>query len=248
MLKLFGTVAGAAIALLTVQTAQAQDAKAIVAKTNAAYHNLKTIKVSLQTTMTMDKQSSNVTTEGQFIPGQKANLVVTPKTPGKPMMRNKEGKLVPTPTGKQGAMVVDDGRASYMMDVGTNQYVKQPHNPNIFSIMGMKYGLPFGGMDPNAAYYKLLADANISGVPCFTLQLTPPSKEVTTTVLIYVDKATYRVKEAKITQSNGKQTMTAQTLVKSETVNAPIANSVFTFAPPKGAQEIKPPPPSPTGK
>ena len=178
MLKLFGTVAGAAIALLAVQTTRAQDVKAIVAKTNAAYHNLKTIKVSLQTTMTVDKQSSNVTTEGMFIPGQKANLVVTPKTPGKPMMRNKDGKLVPTPTGKQGAMVVDDGRASYMMDVGTNQYVKQPHNPNIFSIMGMKYGLPFGGMDPKAAVLQIAGGRQLSaGLPAITLELAPPSKE-----------------------------------------------------------------------
>lgn len=247
MLKSFGM--GAALVLLTVHTAQAQDVKTIVAKTNAVYHNMKSIKVSLQTTMTMDKKAGTaVETEGQFIPGKKANILVTPKTSGKPMMRTSDGKLVPTPTGKQGALVVDNGQASYMMDVGTNQYMKQPHNPNILPIMGMKYGLPFGGMDPKALNYKLLPDAAISGVPCYTLQLTPPSKDVTTTVLIYVDKATYHVKEAKITQSNGKQTITAQTLVKSETVNAPISDSVFTFTPPKGAQEMKPPAQQPKGK
>ena len=50
MQKSFGAVASAAFALLAVQTAQAQDVKAIVAKTNAVYHNLKSLKVSLQTT------------------------------------------------------------------------------------------------------------------------------------------------------------------------------------------------------
>ena len=245
MQKPFGAVASAAFALLTVQTAQAQDIKTIVAKTNAVYHNMKSLKVSLQTTMTMaGKGSTGVETSGQFIPGKKANILVVPKA-GSAMPKPPAGKSMPK---QQGALVVDDGQISYMMDVASKQYFKQKHNPNMLPIMGMKYGLPFGGMDPKAQYYKLLAPATVSGVSCYTLELAPPSKNVTTTVLIYINKATYHVKQAKITQSDGKQSMTAETLVKSETVNAPIPDSVFTFTPPKGAQEMKiptqPPPPA----
>ena len=240
MQKLFGAVASAAFALLTVHTAQAQDVKTIVAKTNAVYKNMKSLKVSLQTTMTMDKKgSTGVQTDGQFIPGKKAHIMVVPipnSTFPKPAPTKNAAK-------KQGALVVDDGQTSYMMDVATYQYFKQPHNPNMLPIMGLKYGLPFGGMDPKAEYYKLLAPATIGGVPCYTLQLAPPSKNVTTTVLIYIDKANYHVKQAKITQSDGTRSMSAQTVVKSETVNASIADSVFTFTPPKGAQEMKPPAP-----
>ena len=224
MLKLFGAAAGAACVLLTAQTAQAQDVKTIIAKTNAVYRNMKTLKVSLQTTVTVDKQPpTGVQTDGQFIAGQKAHIVVVPQV--------KSGAAAAV--GKQGAQVVDDGRISYMMDIATNKYMKQPHNPNMLPIMGLQYGLPFGGMNPKATYYTLLAPASVGGAACYTLQLAPPVQSGSTVVVIYIDKATYHVKQARLTQSNGKSTRVIQTLVKSEAVNAPLSNSAFIFTPPE---------------
>ncbi len=229
MLKLFGAAAGAACVLLTAQTAQAQDVKTIIAKTNAVYHNMKTLKVSLQTTVTIDNQPpTGVQTDGQFIAGQKAHIVVTP--------REKTGA-----GGKQGAQVVDDGQISYMLDLASSKYFKQPHNPNLLPIMGLQYGLPFGGMNPKATYYTLLAPASVGGAACYTLQLAPPVQNGSTVVVIYIDKATHHVKQARVTQSNGKSTRVIQTLVKSEAVNAPLPASAFIFSPPKGAQEVQAP-------
>jgi outer membrane lipoprotein-sorting protein len=213
-----------------VSAAQAQDAKTVITKTNAVYKNLKSLQASFETSITAAGKGNGIMqTDIKVIPGQKANINVHPIGKG--------SGVVGTQLAGGTMHIVDDGSATYMYIAQKNQYMKGPHNPNAFQGVTAQYGLPYAGMTVSPSEYKLLAPSTVDGKPVFVLEYIPAKAAGKIKIDIAIDKATYRIKQSKIIQPSG----SLSTLVKNEVLNAPLSASLFTFTPPKGATEFKPP-------
>jgi outer membrane lipoprotein-sorting protein len=217
--------------------ARAQDVKAVIAKTNAVYKNAKTLQATYETHITAGPQGSATTKiSAKVINGKKTRIDIQPDGKGVGAMGKSRGSI--------SLLIVDNGVTAYMYLTAKNQYGKQPHNPSIFQDVMGGNGMPYGGMDASKQY-KLLAPTSLDGSKVYVLEFTPEQPPVasgapenSTIIDIYIDQATYRIKQSKVTRKSGKMTGMMTTTVKSETLDSPIPDSVFTFTPPKGAKEI----------
>lgn len=223
---------------LTACKAQSQDVKTVIAKTNAVYKNARTLQANYETNIVAGDQGSATTKiTAKVINGKKTRIDIHPVGNGVGAMGKSRAST--------SLLIVDNGVTAYMYLPTKNQYGKQPHSPSIFqNVMGGN-GLPYGGMDASKQY-KLLAPTSIDGSKVFVLEFTPEQPPVptgapenSTVIDIYIDQATYHIKQSKITRKSGKMTGVMTTMVKSEALDSPIPDSVFVFTPPKGAKEIQ---------
>ena len=242
MQKLSGLIVSAGGLLLLnsflAGAAQAQDAKAVVDKTNAVYKGMKTLQATFETSMiAAGKGNATVQTEVKVVAGQKANINIHPVGKG-------SGAMGTQLTGMN-MRIVDDGASSYMYMSKGNQFMKQKHSPLIFQSVVSGYGLPYSGMNPSTGAYKLLAPSSVDGKPVYVLEYTPPKSNGSTKIDLLIDKATYHIKQSKITQASAQASGSVTTVVKNEILNAPIPANTFVFTPPSGAKEMKMPTGSP---
>ncbi len=205
-------------------------ADAIIKKAQAAMNNVNSYQAvwEMQTSM-----------------GPQGSMSMTMTMKSKP----KEGKFIikiapaGKPTGQMamaGAMMnmemVDDGKTMYMYMPVMGGYRKGPHTPN----MNMKPGDMALRMAKNASFtYKGVS--NVGGRPAYVLKVVPKNLPagVTADTLLYIDRATNRIRKSTSTQSRGPQKVSTVMLVKSDAVNGPIPDSAFKFVPPPGAKEIQ---------
>jgi len=221
----------------STNSARAQDVKTVIAKTNAVYKNAKTLQATYETYVTAtNKGSATTKISAKVINGKKTRIDIQPDGKGVGEMGKSRGSI--------SLLIVDNGVTAYMYVTAKNQYGKQPHSPSIFQDVMGGNGMPYGGMNASKQY-KLLAPTSLDGSNVYILEFTPEqppapagAPESSTVIDIYIDQATYRIKQSKITHKMGKGTVVMTTTVKSETLDSPIPDSVFTFTPPKGAKEI----------
>ena len=237
MQKLFGTVAALGVlASLSTQTAQAQDVKAVIAKTQDVYKHMKTLQASFETDLEQGAQKAKITTQVSILAGQKASFNV-----------HQQASAAAGGAARTGDQrVVDDGVNYYAYISQLNQYIKRPHNPQaILQQVSTLYGLPF--LSTSEMTPKLLPPAKVDGKSAYIIEVTSAKPQGKGKILITIDQATYHVRQTKLFLVNPKGNGTVTTTVKSETFNAPISPAVFVFTPPKGAKEFVPPPPGAGG-
>jgi outer membrane lipoprotein-sorting protein len=214
-----------AFTLLVLPPAGAQDARAIVQKMVAAYNGAKTYQATYAMQMSMGQGTMTTITDVKKASGK---VSVHSTSQGAPGM----------PAGGMNSVMIDDGQYQYVYVPAKNQYVKRPHTDK-GGMLGMASLTP-GDMAKEVArdtttVYKLLAPSTMDGKAVYVIESTNP-KQPAMRNLLYVDKATYRLKQVKLT---GAQGMSIVLNIKNEKINAPIPDSAFVFTPPKGATEAK---------
>ncbi len=139
--------------------------------------------------------------------------------------------------------IVDDGKTTYVYHPAMKQYQKMPHGAGRQGMMSLDpKNIPAN--NPNMTY-TMLPQERVGGRPVYVVQMTQknaPAGRPGQKILLYVDQGTYRVKQVKISGPNpmaAGSTVNIVSVIQSDTVNAPIPASVFTFKPPAGATEMK---------
>lgn len=230
MLKTFGLSTGLGLAaLLSLQNAQAQDVKTVVAKTHAVYQQMKTLQTTYVTELAQGPQKATRETEVKIVAGQKASINVHQQVSGVVGAQKSSDQRI-----------VDDGANIYAYIPQQNQYIKRPHNPNaILQQISLLYGLPY--LTAKGTTAKLLPSVKMDGKSAYVLQITDDKAPDKGKILITIDQATYHIKRNQ-TIIAGAKGGSATITVKSEIFNAPISPAAFIFTPPKGAKEFVPPP------
>jgi len=203
----------------------AQDAKAIIAKSIAAYSNLKTYQADL----TMEQTG----------PQGKSKTTIALKKSGEKMF-SKITTSAPTQMGKNITSVTDGKTITlYMGDM--KQYMKMPVSPMTKQMMN-------DAIMPNSIMKKVaqegtvkkLADGNMNGKPTFVLESSDSKQPNSPKTRLYIDKATSRLVKiegtAPAANPMGGGSMTL--LFRNEKINAAIPASAFVFTPPKGAKAM----------
>ena len=237
MQKIPGLAVGLSVlALLPLQNARAQDVKAVVAKTDAVYQNMKTLQATFDMNVAMGAQRGLIQTNVKILAGQKASVITH--------AQGTNGAGGASKSSSQS--VVDDGVNLYLYVPQLNQYMKHPHNPNALlqQVAGM-YGLPY--LSSKNATLKLLPSVKMDGKPAYVVEVTPNQGPTKGSILITIDQATYHVKQNKMIVTSGANKGSVTTTIKNEIINAPLPPAAFVFTPPKGAKEIVPPPPGAGG-
>jgi outer membrane lipoprotein-sorting protein len=225
---------GAAL-LLSAPATASPDAKTIIGKAKAAMKNAKTYQATLVTSMDMGQMGSmSISTQVKSIAGKKTLVKTTPI--GKPT-----GMMAMAGPAASEMQIVDDGKFTWFYFKGMNAYSKRPSQKRSTNI-GMTEMVPDGT-------YKLLSPTKVGGHPVFAIQVIPAKHQRMTgndqKIVIYIDQATYRLKQVKVTGSTPAgpnqpaQKMAVVITVKDEKINAPIPESAFKFTPPPGAKEMQ---------
>ena len=125
-------------------------------------------------------------------------------------------------------------------------YSKGPIQPQMFNPGNMAFQ-----QAKNAANFKYVKTQSLNGKPAHVIQVIPDPKMTRgakMNMLMFIDTATNRFKQMTMKMNglggpnappNTPQSMDMKMVVKSETVNAPISDSVFHFVPPPGAKLLK---------
>jgi outer membrane lipoprotein-sorting protein len=218
-------VAVSAFTLLVPPSAGAQDARAIVQKMVDAYSGAKTYQATYATQMAMGQGTMTTNTDVKKSNGK---VSVHSTSQGAPGM----------PAGGMNMLMVDDGQFQYVYLPAMNQYMKRPHGSSA-GMLGMASITP-GDMakqvvKDTTTVYKLLAPATMDGRAVYVIEATNP-KQPAMKNLLYVDKASYHLKQVKLQGGQGRSIVLN---IKNEKLNAPIPDSAFVFTPPKGATEMK---------
>ena len=232
MQRTFGLSTGLGLLIgLCLQNAQAQDVKAVAAKTGAVYQHMKTLQATFETSVVRGAQKGSIKTDAKVLAGQKATISVHAQG------SDKAG----TPPQSSSQLVVDDGVNIYIYLSQQNQYVKRPHNPNaILQQVASLYGLPYLGS--KQAILKLLPSTQLEGKPVYVVEITTTEMQGKAKFQMMIDQATYHIRQNKTIVTSGPSAGTATTIVKNEILDAPLAPALFAFTPPKGAKEFVPPP------
>lgn len=222
-----------AVLLLTSSATAGPDAKTIIGKAKAALKGAKTYQATLVMAMDMGKIGSmSLSTQVKTLVGNKTLIKTTPI--GQPT-----GMMAMQGPAAAEMQIVDDGRFTWFYFKGLNAYSKSPSRKGRLD-PGMSEMIPKGT-------YKLLSPSKIGGRPVYAIQVIPARKMMgdDQKIVIYIDQATYRLKQVKVTGSSPggpnqpPQKMAMIVTIKDEKINVPIPNSVFKFTPPPGAKEMQ---------
>lgn len=222
-----------AVLLLATPAIAGPDAKTIVGKARAALKDVKTYQATLVMSMDMGKMGSmSISTQVKTLAGNKTLVKTIPIGQPTGMM------AMPGPAVAE-MQIVDDGKFTWFYFKGMNAYSKSPSRKGRLD-PGMSEMIPKGT-------YKLLSPSKIGGRPVYAIQVIPARKMMGNEqkMVIYIDQATYRLKQVKVTGSSPggpnqpPQKMAMVVTIKDEKINAPIPDSVFKFTPPPGAKEMQ---------
>jgi outer membrane lipoprotein-sorting protein len=225
----------AAIAVVIAIPASAQDATQIMKKAQALMTGAKTYQSVTLVTTDAGKMGSMTTRMEAKSSGHKSAVTTT---------------AIGQPTGQlamMGAMsnmtMVDDGKTIYMYMPAMKRYMKRPST-------GRKQGQGnvrdmLGGMKD--ASFKLVGTESVNGKPAHVIEVKPkkPMQGLQGMNLkFYVAKDSNLVQQVKMDGKapgmGGEQNIKVTMLIQSQTLNAPIPDSVFRFTPPPGATEGSP--------
>lgn len=137
--------------------------------------------------------------------------------------------------------LVDDGKTAIVYKPLTGNWQRSPHQSKKMTPSAMTFGTV------KDSTFRMVKEDRIEGIPVYVIQAVPrasASPPVKADILFFVNKNTSRLKQMTVNASQMGQggkaiPMAIQMLVKNETLNAPIPDSVFKFTPPPGAREIK---------
>lgn len=241
-----------ALGLATLATAAmaGPDAAAIMRQAQASmktantYQALWKINVSMgemgSMTMDMDMKTTN---------GGKVFMSMTPSGKATGMMAMGAAMAKTT--------VVGDGKTTYVYMAGMNQYMKQAQKGGA----DMATNRVMNGAFQKGASYTYVGSKPVTGKPCHVIKVDFPAGApglpagMKPNITVYIDQSTGRprqvVNSMKMPMPSGQpgapqgkqasSTLVTTSVLVKETLNAPIANSVFSFTPPKGATEAKMP-------
>lgn len=228
-----GACAAALLFALTVPATAGPTAAEILKKTQAAVNGAKTYQATILVSNNAGKLGS-------------MNLRMDVKTSG-----NKSAittSVIGQPTGQlamaaamSGTQIIDDGQNMWVYNTAMKSYSKRP------STGGKGANNPFkdiSGLTKNANV-AVVGTENIAGKPAYVVQITPKvkGKGAPDKVLIYIDQASYHMRQMKMNTSaaspQGTQAISMVMQVQNERLNAPIPDAVFHFTPPPGAKEMQ---------
>ncbi len=134
----------------------------------------------------------------------------------------------------------DDGKSMVLYSAMANRFQRMPSSQGKAALQVIDLS-----KNDKASNMRILRTETVAGRTCTVVEITPkkaPTGPGIGRLLAYVDKSTSRLCQLKGSGSQmgmqGKPVTFSMTMrVVSEKLNAPIADSVFTFVPPKGAQE-----------
>ncbi len=217
-----GRLAAALCAMCLAAPAMAADtAEQIVKKAEAAVKSAKTYQAVYSMAMNMGQMGRmQMTMNVKTIPGKKIAMTMTP----------------------MGVQMVDDGTSMWTYMSAMKTYSKGPSQVAKNSQTSMTQ---LGGIGNKAVSYKLLRTESVAGKLNHVIQIIPKAAlapGVTSTILLYVDQATNRMTQLKVSGSGavqpGAPPMKQEMLmtVSGEKFNAPIPDSMFKFVPPPGSK------------
>lgn len=216
-------------ALCSLQSAQAQDAKAIFKKMASTYANAKTYQATIEANMVSGQGPMTLKMEVK-----KSGTKMASRTTG-------SGAAAAKSMGMN-SLIIDDGKMVSMTLPQMRQYVRVPHTAGNNPLLGMSAMMIPSNMvkqleQDKESVYKLLPPTNFNGKPVYAIEaFNPKNKKVMATLL--VDKTSYYIKQIKVSPAP----KTDITIVfKNEKVNVPISDKFFVFTPPKGYAEMKNP-------
>jgi outer membrane lipoprotein-sorting protein len=222
-----------ALSAAGVCASAAPDAVQILEKSNAVYKNAKSYQAVYQCDMSFGKAGSmSLNIDLKTIPQKKIAMQIKPNGPG-------TGDLGKRAVGLN-MVIADDGQASAAYVGARNSYMRGPHTTD-FRPLTSNYAIIIGDLKPKQGVtYKLLPTATVAGRPTYVIESGRAGvTEGMKTVQIFIDQATYLVRQVKMSGTSKGQPISLNTLVKSDQLNMPIPDSVFKFTPPPGAKEQK---------
>ena len=211
-----------AAGLLACSQAQAQTAQQIIDRVTAAYKNAKTYQANMAINTNAGPQGS-MTMNMDIKSQQNQKYAIRMSATGTGQAAQMAGML--------NMQMVDNGKTAYTYMPMMGGYTKKPHVANAGALNGMPSSP--AAFFKGGGNYKLLAPTRVNGVPVYTVQMSNPRGGTAT---LYVDKATYHLKQIKAMGQNG-QPVTVN--VTNERLNAPLPANAFVFTPPPGAKEVK---------
>jgi outer membrane lipoprotein-sorting protein len=213
----------------------APDAMQILEKSNAVYKNAKSYQAVYQCDMSFGKAGTmSLNIDLKTIPQKKIAIKIKPNGPG-------TGELGKRAVGLN-MVIVDDGQVSAAYVGARNTYMKGPHAPD-FRPLTSNYAIIIGDVKPKQGVsYKLLPPVNVGGRSTYVIESGRAGvTEGMNSVQLFIDQATYLVRQVKMSGSSKGQPISMTTIVKSDQLNAPIPDATFKFTPPPGAKEQKMP-------
>ena len=189
-----------------------EDASEVVAKLQRKYDSIASIKAGF---------TQEVTSKGMGATKSKGNVWL--KKPGKMRWEYQEPAK---------DIIVSDGKTIWLYQPDLNQAIKSPASSGASS-MATDFLSGIGNIEKEFIVILSAAEGQYH-----VLTLTPKSEQPSLKKLVLeVGKYSYLVEKTVITDHFGNQTSVSFTGI---TLNSPIKDSIFKYAPPKGATIIRP--------